>query len=292
MAPSKNRRPGFSRRAQFSQFLTYVSAISIGLIGAVLLLLANFNPAALAHVRGVASEVTTPISTGLTSVRGGIAAIPTWFGSFFQVRKENAALRAKIDADDALVAHARALTQENSSLRSLLDLHDATADVVVSARLVRSSPISTRRYATLNAGAQQGIEIGQPVREAAGLIGRITEASPNTARVLLIIDPESMIPVRRTTDGLPAIAVGRGDGLLDIRSASVATMIFEPGDSFVTSGTGGIYSPNIPVARVIRTGRDLAIAEPAANPDALDFAIVQKPFLPEAVETATPKAKP
>ena len=86
--------------------------------------------------------------------------------------------------------------------------------------------------------------------------------------------------VRRTRDGLPAIAAGRGDGLMDIRSASIATMIFQPGDTFVTSGTGGIFSPNIPVARVIRTARDIAVAEPSANPDALDFALVQQSFLP------------
>jgi rod shape-determining protein MreD len=44
------------------------------------------------------------------------------------------------------------------------------------------------------------------------------ETGPNTARVLLITDPESIVPVRRTRDGLPALAAGRGDGLIDVRS--------------------------------------------------------------------------
>ena len=47
MAPPGNRRPGFSRRAQYGLFLTYVGAISGALIGGVLLLLSAFNPTAL-----------------------------------------------------------------------------------------------------------------------------------------------------------------------------------------------------------------------------------------------------
>jgi len=69
-------------------------------------------------------------------------------------------------------------------------------------------------------------------------------------------------------------------------------MGFRPGDVFVTSGTGGVFSPNIPVARVVRTQGDIAIAQPAANPDALDFALVQQTFLPEPVATPTPTPTP
>jgi len=136
------------------------------------------------------------------------------------------------------------------------------------------------------------VKRGQPVRDPSGLIGQIIETSPNSARVLLLVDAESIVPVRRTRDGLPAIASGRGDGLIDIRSASVSTMGFRAGDVFVTSGTGGVFSPNIPVARVVRTQGDIAIAQPAVNPDALDFALVQQTFLPEPVATPTPSPSP
>ncbi|MFX5464625.1 rod shape-determining protein MreC, partial [Acinetobacter baumannii] len=83
--------------------------------------------------------------------------------------------------------------------------------------------------------------------------------------MLLLIDPESVVPVRRTRDGMPALAAGRGDGLIDVKSVALATTDFGPGDVFVTSGTGGIYPPNIPVARVIRRGRDASIARSFAQ---------------------------
>lgn len=292
MAPPRNRRPGFSRRAQYGLFLGYVGLIGGALIGAALLLLSTFNPGAFSAVRGFFAEITTPISSAFHWVRRGVAGTPEGVGSFFAVRDENARLKKQLSDDAQLVSRAQTLDQENRRLRGLLQLRDVTTDAIVIARLVSSSPASARRYATLNAGSWQGVKPGQPVREPNGLIGQVIETSPNTARVLLIVDPESIVPVRRIRDGLPAIAAGRGDGLLDVRSASVATMIFQPGDTFVTSGTGGVFSPNIPVARVIRTSGDVAIAAPSANPDALDFALVQQTFLPELPPTPAPSPTP
>lgn len=280
MAPPRNRRPGFSRRAQYGQFLGYVGAIVGALIAGVLLLISTYNPPAFAPVRGALSELTTPVSSGLAWIWRGIASVPEGIASYVGVRSENARLRKQVEAERRLVVEAQLLTRENARLREMLKLRDVTTDAVAVARLVNSTATSTRRFATLNAGSWQGVRRGQPVREAAGLIGQVVEASPNSARVLLIVDAESIVPVRRVRDGLPAIASGRGDGLIDIRSASVAALTFQPGDAFVTSGTGGVFPPNIPVGRVTRTAGDIAIAQPAANPDAMDFAMVQQTFLP------------
>ena len=292
MAPPRNRRPGFSRRAQYGLFLGYVGAVGGALIGAGLLLLSTFNPAAYAVVRGVFAEVTTPISSAMAWVVRSVAGTPQALGNHFNAVGENERLRKQLADNEALVGRARSLSQENRRLRAMLQLRDVTTDAVVAARLVNSSASSTRRYATLNAGARHGVRRTQPVRDADGLIGQVVEVSPNTARVLLIVDPDSIVPVRRTRDGLPAIAAGRGDGLLDVRSASVANILFQPGDTFVTSGTGGIFPPNIPVIRVIRASRDSAVAEPAANPDSLDFALVQQVFLPEPTPSPSPEAAP
>jgi rod shape-determining protein MreC len=298
MAPPRNRRPGFSRRAQYGLFIGYVGAVGGAMIGAVLLLLSTFNPPAFAAVRGVFAEITTPIASGFHWVRRGLGGIPDGIGSYFAVHGENARLKKQLAHDALTVARAQTLEQENRRLREMVKLRDVTTDAIVAARLVNSSSSSTRRYATLNAGSWQGVKRGQPVRDPTGLIGQVIETSPNSARVLLLVDPESIVPVRRVRDGLPAIVSGRGDGLVDIRSASVATMGFRVGDVFVTSGTGGVYPPNITVARVIRTQGDIAVAQPAANPDALDFALVQQTFLPEPAPapspspTAQPKSAP
>jgi rod shape-determining protein MreC len=288
MAPSRNRRPGFSRRAQYGLFLGYVVAVAGCLVGAVLLALATLDPPAFAALRSSMATVTTPVSSGIAGAGRGIAAIPSWIGSYTAVRDRNVALQKQIDDMHAVLMRARSLSYENRRLRGLLQIREHVAAPVVAARLVSSSASSTRRYAVLNAGSWQGVKTGQPVRGPEGLIGRILETGPNSARVLLLSDPESIVPVRRTRDGLPALAAGRGDGLLDIRSATSANIGFEPGDVFVTSGAGGIYSPNVPVARVIKRSRDIALARTLAQPDTLDFALVQQAFMPEAPPVPVP----
>ncbi|MBW4332102.1 rod shape-determining protein MreC [Stakelama sp. CBK3Z-3] len=292
MAPPRNRRPGFSRRAQYGLFLGYVIAAFGAVIAVVLLLLSTFNPGAFSTVRGAAREVTTPLSSGMDSVRGWFGSIPGAIGEHFGTVSENRKLKKQLVQARHVVQQARTLGRENRRLRALLKLRDRDTGTVAVARLVSSSASSTRRYAILNAGSRQGVRPSQPVSGPNGLIGRVLETGFNTARILLIIDPESIVPVQRTRDGLPAIVVGRGDGLVEVRSASVANAPFLSGDTFVTSGTGGIYPPNIPVARVIRNSTDSSLGRVFASPDTVDFALVQQVFMPKLSPSANDREAP
>ena len=297
MAPPRNRRPGFSRRAQYGLFFSYVAAIGLLLIGGGLVLVSRYNPHLFAAVRSTVAEVTTPVSSGLDTVRRWMGSVPEGVGSYFGVRSENARLKRQIDAERAALQSALGLERENQRLRTLLKVRDATPETIVVARLVSSSASSTRRYATLNAGSWQRVAQGQPVRDGDGLIGQVIETGPNASRVLLITDPDSTIPVRRASDGLPAIVTGRGDGTLDVRAANAAANPFRTGDLLVTSGTGGVFPPNIPLARVTQLGRDNATAAPVSNPDMADFVMALRVFLPEpppppqAFPTPAPGAK-
>ncbi|SEM55717.1 rod shape-determining protein MreC [Sphingomonas gellani] len=280
MPTPRDRRTGFSRRRQNMVFIGYVLAVAGALIGAVLLVVSRFDPPMFAALRMAAASVTAPISSGVAGAGRAVWSIPQEISTHFLVRGENERLRAVVARDRALVLRARSIAYENRRLRTLLALRDREAGTVAAARLVSSSATSGRRFALIDAGRLQGVQPGMPVRGPMGLIGRVVETGPWVARVLLISDPNSIVPVRRTRDGLPAIAVGRGDGRVDLRSVSVANARFQPGDLFVTTGTGGIYAPNVPVARVEQPGSDTVIADTMASPDTLDVALVQRIFLP------------
>ncbi len=280
MAPPRDRRPGFSRRAQYTLFMSYILAVAGALVGAVLLVLSQFNPPAFAALRSAATEVTAPASTVGAAVVRGIASVPETIATYFRVHNENAALRAEVARTRDALTQARIIVRDNRRLRGLLQLREATPDTVATARIVSSSASSTRRFGILNAGRWQGVRPGMPVRGPDGLIGRIVEAGPNSARVLLTIDAESVIPVQRIGDGLPALAAGRGDGLLDIRSVGTTNARLKPGDRFITSGIGGLYTPGVLVAHVLKPGADSAPAKPFAEANTFDFAIVSAPFLP------------
>ncbi|WP_066653623.1 MULTISPECIES: rod shape-determining protein MreC [Sphingomonas] len=277
---SRPRRPGFSRRAQYGQFAGYVVLVAGGLVAALLLAVSRLDPAAFSAFRSAAATVTTPISSGLGWATRTIASVPQSVADYFGVMQRNADLRRQIDDSRAQVQKARALDYENRRLKRLLGVRERVNNPVVTAHLVSSSASSTRRFAVLDAGRASGVAIGQPVRGPEGLIGRVVEVGINNARVQLITDPESIVPVRRIPDGLPAIAAGRGDGLIEIRAVNAGSAVFRRGDIFFTSGIGGIFSPNVPVARATRAARDVTQAQTFARADTFDFAIVERSFIP------------
>src|SRR6185369_14378368 len=161
-------------------------------------------------------------------------------------------------------------------------LAQQTNDEVTTARIVSSSYQAPRRLATLSAGSGSGVTAGMPVRSADGLIGRVLESGRWASRVLLITDGASNVPVRLVRDGTPALAVGRGDGTIELRTLEVGQNPFRRGDILVTSGIGGLFPPDIPVAVVTESANDAAIARPIADPARIDYAIVLRIYQPAA----------
>ncbi|MBJ6120884.1 rod shape-determining protein MreC [Sphingomonas mollis] len=290
MAPARDRRTGFSRRRQYGLFLGYVLAIAGAVVGAVLLVASTFNPPLFSGLRMAAAGVTAPVSSMFAGIGSAAAEVPRFFNGWAFAHAENEALKRELARAKPLLMRARVIAYDNRRLRTLLAIRDRSAEPVVAARLVSSSASSGRRFAVLNAGRFNGVLPGMPVRASDGLVGRVTEAGPNAARVLLLSDADSIVPVRRTRDGLPAIAAGRADGTVDIRSVNATNVRFNAGDVFVTSGIGGLYAPGLPVAQVIAGGADTVVARTFAHPDSLDFALVERAFMPLPPPPSAPVA--
>lgn len=282
MAPPKNRRPGFSRRAQFGLFIGYVIAVG-GVLGAVLLLAVSIvDPRGFSALRGASADATAPVAGAGRSAVGFFSGIGDSVSAYFRAGSQNAELKSQLDEARRELVRRQALDYENQRLYAALGLARATTDEVTIARIVGSSYDSPRRFATLSAGSASGVAIGQPVRSPDGLIGRVLESGRWAARVLMITDGASNVPVRLVRDGTPALAVGRGDGTMELRTLEVGQNPFRRGDILVTSGVGGIFPPNIPVAIVTSSAGDTAVARPVADPARMDIAIVQRVYQPAA----------
>ena len=283
MAPPRRRRTGQSRRAQYGRFATYVVAVGGVVISLFLLALSVLDPRAFQAVRNLAIDVTAPISRAGSFVVSEVTSFSQSVGDYFEAGRQNGELRDRVRELEGQLTQAQAAQLENDRLRALLQLRDTTADEVAIGRLVNSSWDSARRYAILSAGSEQGVAYNMPVRAPEGLVGRVVTVGNWGARVLMIIDGASTVPVRSARDGTPALAVGTGDSELRVELIEVGTNPFRPGDMIVTSGVGGIYPPDIPVAEIVRIEGDFAIARPLAAPSRGDYAIVQPLYQPAAV---------
>ena len=293
MPPPNNRRPGFSRRAQFSIFSGYVAAIGGVLAGLVLIAIAIADPGSFAFLRRAANEIAAPAGIAGSATRSNSRGFFQRIGDYIDAGNSNAALRREVAAARVQQVRGAALGEENRRLKALLGVVETTERPVVATRLVASTSASTRRFAIIGAGSRQGVRVRMPVRGANGLVGRVLEVGPNTARILLVTDAENVVPVRRASDGVAAFSEGLADGRLRLRLINIGVNPLKRGDVFVTSGSGGIYRPGIPVAQVESLLSDGAIARIVSDPAASEFVLVEPVFQELADPTAaTPAPAP
>lgn len=286
MAASSSRRSGHSRKAQFSLFTGYLAAILGALLGLVLLGLSIWQPQWAGIMRSTASDASEPIgqTAAITRTKGN--GFLESIEGYLRAGSEYSALKEELQLARIKLAESEAVNQENARLRALLELEQIDDEPVVVTRLISSSTTSARRFAYIGAGRVDGLKIGMPVRSSRGVIGRILETGGSTARVLLLTDSESIVPVRRAGDNVVGLAQGRGDGLLNIRLVNLGENPLEVGDMFVTSGTGGYYRPGVSVGIVSEVTDDGAVARLVADAATAAYVAVGKIWVPEATDAA------
>jgi rod shape-determining protein MreC len=286
MAPISSRRSGHSRRAQYGQFTGYVLAAAGAALGAVLLGVSLWRPSTFNGLRTSATDVVAPAGQANAVARSEGQGLFESITGYLAAGSQNAELRKEVELARIRLKEADAVKAENDRLKALLGFRESENKPVAVARLVGSSASSTRRFAYLGAGREQGVTVGMPVRSPRGIVGRVLEVGEDSARVLLLADTESVIPVRRSKDEVVAFAEGRGDGKLRIRLINLGINPLKKGDVFVTSGAGGYYRPGIAVAIVQEVTNDGAVAAVISDPAATDFVSVEPIWQPRAVAAA------
>ncbi|MBB3763542.1 rod shape-determining protein MreC [Sphingomicrobium lutaoense] len=283
MAPPMIRRSGWSRRAQYSLFFGFVALVAGAVLGLVLLTVSLVAPRTFADIRGAAIDATRPIAETGSAVAATVEGLASGAGDYWDAAEQNAALREERDELRRRLIEAEAVMRENIRLKQTIGLVERSREPIATGRIIGSSQDSPRRFAVLSVGSENGVANGMPVRSSRGLIGRVVDTGRFASRVLLVSDRANVVPAKLLRTDEAVIAKGRGDGTIDIRPLEVGRNPFRPGDIIATSGTGGLYPPLVPVAKVIRLDDDGAIAVPMARPAESGFAIVEPPFEPAAL---------
>jgi rod shape-determining protein MreC len=277
MASPGDDRRSYARRAQYGAFVGYVLAITAVVAGLIAALVWRFDPVGFANLRLAVAEITAPAGRVAQSTTGAASGVDDGVYAWWRAGSQNADLRRRLTAAQREIIRARGLEAENRELRALLGISRGDVRPVAVARLLSSSPTSTRRYALLDAGFSDNVRSGQPVRSADGLIGRTLEVGPTVARILLITDRQSVVPARRARDGLATLLTGRGDELLDVRPLNAAGNPLKVGDVLIASGSGGLYQPRTPIGIIVRLTTDGGLARPFAEPGRAIAVIVEPP---------------
>lgn len=268
-------------------FGAYVVAGLGALIGAILLVVSLTKPDFMSSGRGLARDVAEPVARPAAVARTESHGVLDVVSGYWRAGRQNAALRKEMELARIRLSEAQAVRQENARLRALLGLSQRDENKPVAmTQFVGSSASSTRRFGYIGAGSADGVEAGMPVRSPRGVVGRVLETSRSSARVLLLTDSQSVLPVRLARADVAAFAEGRGDGLLRIRLINLGINPLRKGDVFVSSGTGGYFAPNMAVAIVTTVTEDGALARMVSDPAATDYVAVLPLWQAETVRVA------
>ncbi|MEO6151651.1 MAG: rod shape-determining protein MreC [Croceibacterium sp.] len=275
VSPEPRARTGSNRKAQLGQFAGYLTATAGVLLGATLLVVSLWRPDAFSGLRMMAADIVAPAGSAGAVGRASSRNVFEAIAGYYRAGSRNAALEREVQIARVKLVEAQATEQENARLKGLLGLKDEDAKPVAFGRLIGSTSASARRFAYLSVGSRQGVLPGMPVVSPNGLVGRVLEGGADSARVLLLTDSESLVPVRRAKDNVVAFAEGRSDGSLRLRLVNLGLNPIQRGDVFVTSGAGGLFRPGVPVAVAMRLTKDGAIGQLLSNPAATDIVAVE-----------------
>lgn len=141
--------------------------------------------------------------------------------------------------------------RDNVALRGLLALKQKQVTPSVAAQVLYQVVDPYARKLVLDKGSNDGIVAGQPVITAQGLLGQITDVTPLTSELTLILDTKMTVPVQLQTDqSVRGFVSGNStEGLLSLRFFS-AEVPLKVGDVMVTSGKDGLYPEQLAVATV------------------------------------------
>ena len=166
------------------------------------------------------------------------------------------------------------LEREVRELKRLAGVADSRPRKVVTARVLAGANGVFGRSLLIGAGAHHGIHDGFPVLSAEGLIGRIVDAGDTTARVLLMDDVNSRIPVHVGEAKIRAIVAGDGSRVPRLLYLPQQARI-KPGDTVVTSGAAGVLPAGFEVGRVVRRSSHYGV-QLRARPDAVRYVSVER----------------
>ena len=212
------------------------------------------------------------------------------------LQEENARLQEQQLIMSGLLQTYSALKAENNRLRALLDSTEKLSDKVLIAEIVAIDMTPFRQSVLINKGSFDGVQVGEALIDAEGVVGQVTRDRQMSAEALLITDADHAIPIELLRNRLRSIAVGTGE-------IDSLTLPFLPrnadiieGDVLISSGLGGTFPAGYPVATVIsvRSNPGQAFLEINAKPIALlnrirEVLVVktQKPLAGLATDTAT-----
>lgn len=232
------------------------------------------------------SYIYVPIQKGLSYVSYNIQGLLTYFNDAKSLSAENKVLKDRIARLEEENRKLQGLEEENKRLQEILGIKGSFEEYdMVTSRIIAKEAGNWFNIFTIDKGTKDGITANMTVMTPRGLVGYTISSTPNSSKVMAVIDSESYVSAR-LSKSRDLVGV-RGD--LALKESGLVRMVYipagvevSPGDTIETSGMGGVFPAGILIGKVKSMDNDKpqlmrsAVVQPNVDFKRLEEVVVLK----------------
>lgn len=237
------------RLATLRQLAQRFAFVALVLASFMLMLLGKADTLLIERVRVVVQDTAAPVLDVMSRPAASVAQLVNSVREIARIRADNVRLKEENARLMAWQTVARRLDEENRALHAQLHFIPEPSTSFISARVVGDTGGAFVDSMLVNAGTRDGVKKGEAVVAGEAMVGRVAEVGMRFARVLLLTDINSHLPVMLEGSHAKAIMSGENTDRPRLQYLS-PNAVLQPGDRVVTSGDGGAFPPGLPVGVV------------------------------------------
>lgn len=269
-----------------SGFFAFVAA-AVGLLAGSIMF-----PSVIGEVRTRAQSFVAPGLAGGVAMFAPVRALGTMLFQVTTASRDLERLRLENQELRGWKWRAGEAERKLKDLRALAKVVRRPGVGFVTAQLLAVSPGLARHTIMIDAGVDHGLRPGDAVINGDGLVGVVAQATPYSARVRLLDDPDSRVGVAVGRDGVLGALVGDRSGLARLEPLDQRA-VFRAGDQVVTSGSVPGMPRGLRVGMVVQEGGGMRVAPYAALAKLEYVSVLLRPkALRERIVDGKPFAEP
>lgn len=265
----KRRRSLFIHLSHIRLLAQKFALVILFLSAFVLMLVNKTDTVIIEKTSSIATDLVSPAIDVLVIPAKGIGKVYDYFKDLQQIHQDNLRLKEENKTLSNLYDRARALEIENKLLSNLLNYVTPPAADYITARVIAEEGDAFSHSVIAYVGGKN-VKKGQVALSDKGVVGRVDQVGDMYAKIILMTDINSKIPVM--------VEKTRVRGILSGDNTTTPKMIFIPleselniGDRIVTSGVAGVFPAGLPVGKVVSINKNEIRIKPFGDLEQLEY---------------------
>lgn len=267
---SSNKKSNLAVQHSFNLVFRKVETVFFCFLCICLLVIAKTNQNLSQNISFLFLRISSPVVFAASYPFNSLIDLLTDFHELSDAKRENAELKKEIEKLRAFEITAINSEAENKELLETLNFIKLKTTSYRLARVIGISNQAFSQKVFIDIGQNNLAKEGQMVVGKLAVIGRVHEIVGDKARLLLLTDALSKIPVISSKTRLRGILTGNNSELMEIQYLPKGNQI-EVGEEIFTSGDGDTLPPGLLVGVVKKIDKDLVYIAMAENVNNLNF---------------------